>query len=255
MLNLNLRKILLSLTDCLQLRSKLSKIRLNSLNEECNSLVKVAFDTRRIDQENDYIPRRNLQNYHRSDPFISQATAYKITLLNKLRNVSLGLKDKYGKEPDWQDSYARILLSTLDKTLRVDFGDGDYAEIQPSIGSVDYITQLLDVRYRLNMDNIKNASIEELEKIILSKDEKLTNKSQLNKTEVNFISQAITPILLQNKSSTSQLPVLVKQENIRENSDLLIEKLFGNLTETKASKDNPEVERSLTITFKDLLKK
>ena len=102
--------------------------------------TKVAFDTRRIDQETDYNPRRGLQNYNRSEAFLSEATAQRIKNFAKLRNALYSLKDKYGREHEWQDSNARILLTAVDRGLRTGIDDGDFAEQnQPGVGSFDYL--------------------------------------------------------------------------------------------------------------------
>src|ERR1022692_4222517 len=59
---------------------------------------KIAFDTRRIDQETEYNPRRGLQNYNRSEPFISEDLAQKIKNFAKLRDVLNELETIYGRE-------------------------------------------------------------------------------------------------------------------------------------------------------------
>lgn len=188
-----------------------------------NNIIKIAFDTRRIDQETEYNPRRGLQSYHRSEEFISQAISQKLKNFSKLRNVLVKLKDRFGKEPEWQDSYSRVLLSTLDKGLRTNEKDGDYTESQPAMGSFDYIEELLYVRYRLTFDQLTELSEEDLTKIILNKDEDLT-KMDINKVEIT------------------------KHDVATQSYDTLLEKLFGGI---KATKENPNVERTVTITVKD----
>lgn len=185
---------------------------------------KLAFDTRRIDQETEYNPRRGLQNYSRSEAFISQALSDKLHNLSKLRNVLGELKQIYGREHEWQDSNARVLLSTLDKGLRTVQQDGDYAESQQSVGSLDYIEELLHVRYRLNHDNLKSMAASELKLVILSKDEELTRKDINHDVEIT------------------------KGDVGKQSYDTLMEKLFGGV---RATRDNPEVERTVTITIKD----
>lgn len=185
---------------------------------------KVAFDTRRIDQETEYNPRRGLQNYNRSEEFVSQALEQKILNFAKLRNVLVGLKERYGKEPEWQDSNARVLLSTLNKGLRADTNDGDFAESQPGVGSFDYIEELMHVRYRLGFDDLTKMADGDLRKVILSKDEELTRKNMNKVLEIN-------------KSDVSKMGY-----------DSLLEKLFSDC---RASADNPDVERTITITVRD----
>src|SRR5579864_3843667 len=89
--------------------------------------TKMAFDTRRVNQEVDYNPRRGLQNYNRSEAFLTEGTAQRVKNFAKLRNVLNGLKNVYGKEHEWQDSNTRILLTAVDNGLRSDQNDGDFA--------------------------------------------------------------------------------------------------------------------------------
>lgn len=189
-----------------------------------NGFTKVAFDTRRIDQETEYNPRRGLQNYNRSEAFLSEAVGQKLKNFAKLRNVLEGLRSEFGREHEWQDSNARVLLSTLDKGLRTGIDDGDYAVSQPAQGSLDYIEELLHVRYRLSFDDLTKLAESDLKRVILSKDEELTRKDVNNALEIT------------------------KSDVASQSYDTLMEKLFGGV---RATKDNPEVERTVTITIKD----
>lgn len=183
-----------------------------------NPLIKVAFDTRRIDQETQFNPRRGLQNYNRSEQFLTQVTAEKIVQLSKLRSIVEELKEKYGREPEWQDSYCRILLNTLNQALNSDPG-----ETQASIGSLDYVEELLFTRYRLDMDGISKYADDTIRDIVLNKDEKLLRKGTLMPTKEN------------NKTIAIQ------------GYDTLLDKLFN----VKATPDQPSIERTITITIKD----
>lgn len=185
---------------------------------------KVAFDTRRIDQGTEIIPRRGLQNYNRSEAFLSQAMGQKIIHLAKLRGVLVDMESKYGREHEWQDSNARVLLSTLDKGLRTIQKDGDYTESQQGVGSLDYIEELLHVRYRLGFDDLKRMAESDLQRVILSKDEELINKP---------VNSALH---------------ITKHDAGSQTYDTLMEKLFGGV---RATAENPEVERTVTITIKD----
>lgn len=187
---------------------------------------KVAFDTRRIDQGLEIIPRRGLQNYHRSESFISQGMQNKINNLQKLKNVLSDIKDKYEQNSEWQDSYARVLDSTLENGLRISFADNDYSENQQSTASLDYIEELLQVRYRLGMQDIEKLGELDLEKLILSKDESLIKK--------------IIPTTVK----------ISKNEIATQSYDTLMEKLFGNV---KASENQKYVKRTVTITIEDSL--
>lgn len=189
-----------------------------------DGFTKLAFDTRRIDQETEYNPRRGLQNYNRSEAFLSEAMGEKLKHFAKLRNVLEDLRKEFGREHEWQDSNARVLLSTLDKGLRTGIDDGDYTASQPAQGSLDYIEELLHVRYRLAFDSLSKMGASELRRVILSKDEELTRKD---------VNQALE---------------ITKNDVATQSYDTLMEKLFGGV---RATKDNPEVERTVTITIKD----
>lgn len=204
-------------TSCLHLR----KQALTTVSE--NGMVKLAFDTRRIDQETEFNPRRGLQNYHRSEAFVSEALSQKLENFSKLRNVLDDLRQEFGREHEWQDSNARVLLNTLDNGLRTMIKDGDYATSQPAQGSLDYIEELLHVRYRLTFDDLTKMGESDLRRVILSKDEELVHRDQ-------------------NKA------IITKSDVAQNSYDSLIEKLFGGFN---ATKENPEVERTVTITIKD----
>jgi hypothetical protein len=206
------------------------KLRKSGFESAVNNIgfTKLAFDTRRIDQETEYNPRRGLQNYNRSEAFITEAMSQKIINFSKLRKVLVGLKEVYGKEPEWQDSNARVLLSTLDNGLRTITKDGDFTESQPGMGSFDYIEQLLHMRYRLGFDNLANMNEEELKRVILGKDEELTHKD------------------------SSKVLEITKSDVAKQGYDTLLEKLFGNV---RATADNPNIERIVTISIKDVWKK
>lgn len=186
---------------------------------------KVAFDTRRVDQETEYNPRRGLQNYNRSEAFISEGLAQRVKNFAKLRNVLIGLKNVYGKEREWQDSNARILLTAIDKGLRTGIDDGDFGSMnQPGVGSFDYLEELLGMRYRLTYDDLVRMGETDLSKVILSKDEELIRKD---------VKQALE---------------ITKGDVATKGYDSLIEKLLEGC---KASAENPDVERTITITIRD----
>jgi hypothetical protein len=186
--------------------------------------TKVAFDTRRINQETEFNPRRGLQNYNRSESFLSEAMSDKIKNFTKLRDVIQDMKEQFGREHEWQDSNARVLLSTLDIGLRTIQKDGDYAVNQPAQGSFDYIEELLHMRYRLTFDDLSKKTASELKKVILSKDEELTRKDVNKALEIT------------------------KSDAANQNYDTLMSKLLDGV---RASKENPEVERTITIIIKD----
>lgn len=184
------------------------------------TIHKIAFDTRRINQETDYNPRRNLQFYHRSEEFMNEQLTIKIKNLLKIKTATDMIKSRFGKEPEWFDSYARVLHAAVDRVLRIEQQDGDF-----SLAQMNYINELLDMRYRLPEEQIIKLNEQELEKIILSKDEPLAKKEL-------FLALAGSQSIMKTTDSTTSI----------------FERL---LSEVKASKDNRDVERSITLTVRD----
>lgn len=201
----------------------LRKVALES-STTSGGFTKLAFDTRLIDQETEYNPRRGLQNYNRSEAFITDAIAQKVKNFAKLRRILLGLKEVYGKEHEWQDSNVRVLLSTIDSGLRTIAQDENFSTTQPGTGSFDYIEELLNVRYRLNLDNLSSMGEAQLKDIILAKDEDLIRKDVRQSLEIT------------------------KQDVAKQGYDSLMDKLFDGC---RASAENPDVERTISITIRD----
>jgi hypothetical protein len=216
------KKIHASIEDRVDVR----EFRVGALEELNKPFVKIAFDTRRINQYTDYNPRRNLQYYHRSEPFITKDSSEKIKTFFKLKTAVDSIKEDFLGDPEWLDSYCRILSAALDRTLRVEQKDMDFFKPQ-----MDYLEELLYLRYRLKNDDITRLNEKEIRNIILDKDERLLHKQ--------IYSNYNNGGMLKQNSNT---PQLIK------GPDNLIDKLFGDV---KASKDNKEVSRSVTITIND----
>ncbi len=205
------------------MRNKYAAFRSKFLKSK--QLVKQAFDTRRINQNTEFNPRRNLQYYQRSEPYIDEKTAEKIKLFFKVKTATDDIRNEFIGEPDWLDSFTRILCNAVDQTLRVDQKDFDYSQAQ-----LDYFTELLYVRYRLLPEDINKLSQYELRNIFLNKDERLVRRSVF----VNYKDGL-------NKHSDLNKTTVVQ-------NDSLADKLFGNV---KATSENKNVKRSVTITIDD----
>lgn len=220
------------------------KIRTKAFNSifEKKGIIKVAFDSRRIDQETEYNPRRGLQNYHRSEPFVSEQMLNKIAAFSKLSEVLNELKSQYEKSSEWQDSYVRVLCQAIEKGLRIIQADGDYSESQPSMASLSYLEELLHVRYRLTTDNLFKMGNSELKNIILSKDEHLIHGkisgSIISPSDVTKYNHE--EMMMRMFASMAQIMMQSKSE-----SD------FSKLFDIKATVDNPNIERTITINIKD----
>jgi hypothetical protein len=216
-----------------------------------SGFVKQAFDTRRINQEVDYIPRRGLQNYHRSEDFISESMSVKIEAFTKLFDVLSQLKLEFGKQAAWQDSYARSLYSSVSNGLRTNIKDGDYSDSQPALGGLNYLEELLYVRYRLTTNDLLSKSSEDIRKTILNRDELLVHGDI---SDMNFTSDGNKNYeALFEKMMATMTTILSNYKPIvtPASDDNLTNKLF----DVKATKENPNIERTVTITIKDNIDK
>lgn len=192
-------------------------------------ITKIAFDTRKFNSETERNPRSNLQNYHSSAKMLEDEDIKKIEILSKLIDPIQEIKNMYEKDPDWQDSYSRILLDNLDKTLLINQKELDIFGPQ-----LEYLMQILYLRYRLTQEDILSKTKDELKHIILSKDEKLLKKASVHQ------------VLLQ-----KQAPALSNNKQINNDStqNAIINAIFGN---NNIRKDGEKtVERTITITIKD----
>jgi hypothetical protein len=226
---------------------ELRKLILTAITSE-DGFKKLAFDTRRIDQEVEYIPRRGLQNYHRSEKFVSDAMANKVSAFSKLAKMLNQLKLEYGKEPEWQDSYTRVLASAVSRGLRTEELDGDFSDSQPSMASMGYLEELMYVRYRLTPDNLMSMSEQEMRTVILSKDEVLVRKGMVSPS-ANITPQDVSKYSydgMVDKMLATMAQVMTTYKPPQPD-DNLTTKLF----DVKATPDSPEIERTVTITIKD----
>lgn len=243
-------------------------------------LTKFAFDTRRVDQDNERVPRSNLQYWHRSQEFLDEEDRNKIDTFTKLNQVLHNIHNDFGGSPEWQDSYSRVLADTVDRVLRVKQADGDIFRPQLS-----YLEQLLLARYRVTLEQINKLAHDEIMNIILSKDEKLaklgmipvvvkTTKDSDKGLSKSGDSSEIAAINSTLRSLNSSLQNMAKQVNGVQNtsvpsggggSQIVIDcnkngshssesglnAIFGNV----ARKDGEKVvERTITITIRDEVK-
>lgn len=220
----NILETVISIHSSIEDRADMRSFRSKAIYEFNRPIVKNAFDTRRINQYTDYNPRRNLQYYHRSEPFITKDASNVIKTFFKLKTAVDAIKEDFLGDPDWLDSYCRILSAALDRTLRVEQKDMDFFQPQ-----MDYLNELLYLRYRLKDDDIEKLNEKEIRNIILDKDEKLLHKQ--------IYSQYNNGGLFKTNNSN----VVIKQDN-------LVERLIGDV---RANKDNRDVSRSVTITVND----
>lgn len=150
----------------------LRSVRKNVLISICpKSITKFAFDTRRIDQQTERNPRSNLQYWNRSEEFIDEELSGKINIFAKLLNTLKDIKEDYGDQREYLESYARILHDHVNRILRVEQGDNEIFKPQ-----VAYLEQLLFARYRLSMDELSKIGNRDLKKRILEKDENLLKR-------------------------------------------------------------------------------
>jgi hypothetical protein len=216
---------LLKIHASIESRAELRQTRTDILRSIA-PITKQAFDTRRTNQYADYNPRGNLQYYHRSDPFITKPIAKSIKTFFKLKTAVDSIKDDFVGDPDWFESYARIISAALDRTLRIEQQDGDWAQPQ-----MDYLKELLYLRYRIREEDVEKLGEKELRTIILDRDEKLLHKQIYASYNNGGLMKKSAP-----------------EPNVASVNDVLIDKLFGGV---KATADTKDVTRSVTITIND----
>lgn len=147
-----------------------------------SKLKKFAHDTRKMDATEQIIPRRNLQNWHRSEAFIDEADARKINIYARLQNILFELKKDYGKDPEWMDSYTRQLQDNINRIMSI--GKEDFEVFKPQF---NYLEQLLQARYRLDLVDIEKFSDLELKNKLLLKDEGLLKRGNILKNNIKQI--------------------------------------------------------------------
>lgn len=243
---LEIYELISSGTEEIPTRKLCAAIRKQEFDSLKPCLIKNAFDTRRIDQETTYNPRRGLQNYHRSDAFVSQNMLEKIKAFSKLSSVLDQIKSEYGREPEWQDSYVRVLSSAVHKGLRTLQADGDYSDAQPSMASLAYLEELMYVRYRITTDTLMTIAEQDLRNAILSKDELLVNGANFNISSSPIIPSDVSKYSYDNMME-KMLSTVAQVISQMKPQDDLTSKLF----DIKATKDSPDIERTVTINIKD----
>lgn len=188
------------------------------------SLVKLAFDTRRINQEIERNPRTNLQYWHRSQEFIDDEDQKKINIFAKLIISLENIKQDYGEQPEYLISYSKVLHETVNRVLRIKEGDQDI--FRPQLA---YLEQLLFARYRLSMDEIKSISESDLTSRILKKDEALLKRGYLKESTIK--------------------PIVTIKDGMHTSQDSIINALFG--VNGMSHSSGNAVERTITITIRD----
>jgi hypothetical protein len=204
------------------------KARIAALNQ-LKGFTKVAFDTRRTNQETDRNPRLNLQNWHRTDQFIDETDQKNIEILSKLIVPLNELKESFGSEPGWHKSYSRQLLDQVERALRVKVGDQDIHRSQFA-----YLEQLIFQRYRLSFEEISRMEKTAIKTKILDKDENLLKRGAfLHASEEEL-----------NKKSSQNMSVKTG-DNVQTTQEALIKAIFGGDTGGKKG------SKTITITIKN----
>lgn len=195
-------------------------------------LQKFAFDTRRFDQETVRNPRSNLQNWVRSEQFIDEELQGKIDIFAKMLKPLEELKQSFGSQPEWHDSYSRTLYDHVHRILRVKEADLDI--FRPQIA---YLEQLMFARYRLSMDELGKIKEADFKEAVLKKDESLLKRgAYLHMTENPEMKQAgVGGIMAKDGNGVTQ--------------EAIVNAIFGNNNFRRDGEKT--VERTITITIKD----
>lgn len=205
--------------------------------KENSGLKKFAFDTRRTNQELERNPRSNLQYWHRSQAFIEEEDKGKLQTFARLMRIMEGIKREYGAQPEWFDSYARVLHDNIYRILRIKQADLDIFKPQLS-----YLEQLIFTRYRLNMENLGTFAEDYLRARILSKDEVLLKRGEYMK-ETGFVADG---------ANTSKNNIVIDGSSSgagKSTQESIINAIFGDGGVRKEGEKT--VERTITITIRD----
>jgi hypothetical protein len=217
-----------------------------------STLKKVAFDTRRINQETTRNPRSNLQYWHRSQPFIDDEAQGKINVFAKLAFTLKDLEDEFGTRPDWHNSYARVLNDAVQRILRIKQADQD---IDPS--QLSYLEQLLNTRYRLTMEDIETMSHSNLKNSILSKDESLLKRGLIydspkkEAATTASIEHKFIELLMAQAQANIQANLIKTNTPVASSQETALASLFGGGVRREGER---VVERTVTITIRDEVK-
>lgn len=201
-----------------------------SAMQESVGFTKLAIDSRRIDQNIERNPRPAIQYFQRSDQFIDNGLQNDINIFSKLLVPLIEIKGSYGDQPEYLDSYSRVLHENLERVLRIKQSDQEYHKPQ-----IEYLKQLVFARYRLSMEEISKLSAMQLKAKILDKDESLIKRG----------------LFLQNTNGpevkTATIPVKTGIEPTTQES--IINAIFGNNDIRKGSERS--ATRTITITISD----
>jgi hypothetical protein len=196
---------------------------------------KVAFDTRRVDQEAGRIPRSNLQYWHRTDPFVEEKDEKKLQSFARLMKVMDELRQDFGSEPEWFESYARVLYDAVHRILRIKQADLEIFRPQ-----VSYLEQLVYARYRLTMSDLATMPEEHLRRVVLSKDEVLMKRGDYLRR---------TGIVKSDGEKKDDPKLVVDGNGGKSTQEALINAIFGN--DNLRRDGERSVERVITITVRD----
>jgi len=222
------------------------------VNKPSSQLKKVAFDTRRINQETTRNPRSNLQYWHRSQPFIDDNDQNKINIFAKLAYTLKDLETEFGTRPDWHESYTRVLNDAVQRILRIKQADQDIDSSQLS-----YLEQLLNTRYRLSMDELTVISHDDLKKRILSKDDSLLKRgiiyddSAKKTATTTSIEHKFMELLMAQAQANIQASLIKNNNAPASSQENALASLFGGGVRREGER---VVERTVTITIRDEVK-
>jgi hypothetical protein len=203
---------------------------------ELNSgqIKKYAFDTRRIDQEWVRNPRVNLQYWHRANEFIDSDDQSKLTTFANLMSVLNDLKAEFGSQPEWFESYSRVLYDNVERILRIKQADLDIFKPQ-----LTYLEQLIFARYRMSVEDLSKFGREEIRARILSKDEALLKRGDYLKQTGGIVKDS------DNNKNDKQIVI----DGNKTTQESIVNAIFGGTGMRRDGEKN--VTRTITITIND----
>jgi len=199
-------------------------------------LRKVAFDTRRIDQETERVPRANLQYWNRSQQFLDEEAKNRIKALARLIKPLEMIRDKYGHHPEYFHSYARSLHDSVKRAIKVD--DEELDIFRPQI---DYLEQLLFARYRLSLEDLTKKSMAQVYDQLIKRDEELIRRDAYLKITNDAHDENVKQSAFSMSKDGDGLNASTQES--------IINAIFGK--QDLRRDGEKKVERTITITIKD----
>jgi len=204
--------------------------------QNSEGFTKLAIDSRRINQTIERSPRPTIQYFSRSEPYIDNRDQETINVFSKLMVPLMEIKASFGEQPEYFESYSRVLHDQVERILRLKVADQDI--FRPQLA---YLEQLIYARYRLSMEEISRMDKSSLKAKLLDKDEALMKRGA-------FMHMTAAP---EENKKVANIP-LKTGDQTGNTQEAIVNAIFGNNNIRREGEK--VVERTITITIKDEVK-